>query len=71
MDAPEQRMAKLSNRYPAGNFPNIKGWLVHVKSLLQWLQDVWIVSIVPDCEIARVGLFALTVQPETWKSTIQ
>jgi len=56
--APEQRTAKLSNKFPAGNLPSICGWLVHVNTSLHLLQVDLIVNIVPDCEMGRSGLLA-------------
>ena len=32
IDAPEHRMEKLTSKFPAGNFPSINGWLVHVNT---------------------------------------
>ena len=58
MDAPEQRMAKVSSKFPAGNFPSINGWLFHVNTFLHWLQVDVIVNIVPDCDSDSVGLLA-------------
>ena len=56
IDAPEHRMAKLSSKFPVGNFPSMYGWLVHVNTSLQWLQADLMVSIVPDCDTERCGL---------------
>lgn len=58
MDAPEQRMAKVSSKFPAGNFPSINGWLFHVNTFLHWLQVDLIVNIVPDCDSDSAGLLA-------------
>ena len=48
IDAPKHRMAKLTNRFPAGNFPSMYGWLVHENDSLHWLQVDVMVNIVPD-----------------------
>ena len=58
IEAPEHKMAKLNNKFPAGNLPSICGWLVHVNTSLHLLQVDLMVNIVPDCDTERSGLLA-------------
>ena len=70
---PDIRIPKDIIRFPAGNFPNTNGWLLHLNFLFepQFLQVCMTVAMLPLRSTSTVGLSCLQLKQNSAKMVIK